>query len=248
MEMIKLSTEKAAELNTPVTICIKDRHDNLVLHARMENALLGSVALACQKARSSALFPVPSSVLGAFPGLQLSNGIISGLQGGLPLVTATGVQVGSIGVSGASTGDIDEEIAKVAADQIDPILRDPCSVWIATGEVPNKLAEVPPAPLELTYNKKNIMLNETVTTEEMLDRPQLKWDSHIGALYTIFLVDFGIERLQGQQYIHWLVTNVPNGAQVKSGDEVRKVCERTEKDIIFLSFRCKNIYHPSTLV
>ena len=109
---------------------------------------------------------------------------------------------------------------KVAADQIDPILRDLCSVWIATGEVPGKLAEVPPAPLELTYNKKNILLNETVTTEEMLDRPTLKWDTHIGALYTIILVDFGIERLQGQQYIHWLVTNVPNGAQVKSGDEV----------------------------
>merc|ERR1719154_449405 len=73
MEMIKLSTDKAAELNMPVTICIMDRHDNLVLHARMENAALGSVALACQKARSSALFPAPSSALGAFPGIQLSN-------------------------------------------------------------------------------------------------------------------------------------------------------------------------------
>jgi hypothetical protein len=57
----------------------------------------------------------------------------------------------------------------------------------------------------LTYNKKNILLNEIATTEEMLDRPTLKWDTHIGALYTIILVDFGIERLQGQQYIHWLV-------------------------------------------
>merc|ERR1719470_473410 len=55
LEMIRLSMEKASELKIPVTICIRDRHDNLVAHIRMKNAILGSVDLACQKARSSAL-------------------------------------------------------------------------------------------------------------------------------------------------------------------------------------------------
>merc|ERR1719483_1453518 len=123
MEMIRLVTEKATELKTPVVICIRDRHDNLVAHIRMKNALLGSIELACQKARSSALFPFPSVAFKQFPGIELSNGIISNLRGGLPLITASGPSAGSIGVSGASTGELDEKIAKVAADKIDSILK-----------------------------------------------------------------------------------------------------------------------------
>ena len=113
---------KAKELGIPVCICIRDRHDNLVAHIRMKNALLGSIELSCQKARSSALIPVPSGALSMAPGIELSNGIISPLKGGLPLLTSSGVSVGSIGVSGAPTGEVDEEIAKVAVDKIDFIL------------------------------------------------------------------------------------------------------------------------------
>ena len=76
MEMIRLVTEEARSRDIAVTICIRDRHDNLVAHIRMKGALLGSVDLACQKARSSALFPAPSSFLENFPALQFSNGII----------------------------------------------------------------------------------------------------------------------------------------------------------------------------
>ena len=145
--------EKATELKTPVTICIRDRHDNLVAHIRMKNAILGSVDLACQKARSSALFPAPSGDFAAFPGIELSNGIISNLQGGLPLITSDGVHVGSIGVSGAAAAEIDVEIAKVAADMIDSLLTESCYLekWTATGEVPTKLAMAPPAPLSSLY-------------------------------------------------------------------------------------------------
>merc|ERR1740128_1111739 len=143
MGMIKITMEKATELKIPVTICIRDRHDNLVAHIRMKNALLGSVELACQKARSSALFPFPSSAFAESSALQLSNGIISGVGGALPLISSDGVHVGSIGVSGAPTGEIDEEIAKAAADNIDNILKESCYLdkWTATGEVPTKLAE-----------------------------------------------------------------------------------------------------------
>ena len=115
-------SEKAKEIGISVCICIRDRHDNLVAHIRMKNALLGSIELSCQKARSSALFHMPSGDLSIAPGLELSNGIISPLKGGLPLMTSSGVSVGSIGVSGAPSGEVDDEIAKVAVDMIDYIL------------------------------------------------------------------------------------------------------------------------------
>lgn len=122
MEIIKLVMDTAARNMTAVTICVRDRHDNLVAHFKMKNAWLGTVDLACQKARSSALFPAPSNFGAAFPGIALSNGIVSIVQGGLPLITASGMWVGSVGVSGAMSGELDEEIAQVAVDNIDAIL------------------------------------------------------------------------------------------------------------------------------
>ena len=89
----------------------------------MKNALLGSVELSCQKARSSALFPFPSAALKMAPGIELSNGIISPIGGGVPLLTANNVSVGSIGVSGAPTGEQDVEIAMVAVDRLEFILK-----------------------------------------------------------------------------------------------------------------------------
>ena len=88
----------------------------------MKGAPLGSIDLACQKARSSALFPFPSEVLQMVPGLELSNGIISNLGGGLPLITSSGESAGSIGVSGDMTPQGDTEIAQVAVEKIDFIL------------------------------------------------------------------------------------------------------------------------------
>merc|ERR1719402_894928 len=56
MQMVAAVGEKAKGMGVPVTICIKDRHNILVAHVRMKNAILGSVELACQKATTSALF------------------------------------------------------------------------------------------------------------------------------------------------------------------------------------------------
>jgi len=220
--MIKAAMSRAEELSIPVTICIRDRHDNLVAHIRMRNAFLGSVDLACQKARTSALFPAPSSAIAENGALQLSNGIISGVQGALPLVTSQGAHLGSVGVSGAYSGEMDEEIAKVAADMLSEVLNEVCYLdkWTATGEVPNKLSATPPAVLDITFNNKTISTNDMVTTDDMLDKPTLNWKTESDALYTIFFIDFGIERLEGLQFVHWLVTNVKDGSRVEEGDEV----------------------------
>ena len=40
-------------------------------------------------------------------------------------------------------------------------------------------------------------------------RPTLSWPVDEGALYTVMILDEGIERLEGAQYIHWMVKNVP---------------------------------------
>ena len=122
MVMLSIITGQAKTSSTPVSICIRDKGDNMVGHLRMKDALLGSVELACQKARSSALFGAPSVLFKQFPGIELSNGIISPLQGALPLTTSAGVLVGSVGVSGAMTGAEDEALAKVAVDNLDYIL------------------------------------------------------------------------------------------------------------------------------
>merc|ERR1719435_715965 len=210
MWMVKAAMTKAKELSTPVTICIRDRHDNLVAHIRMKNAFLGSVDLACQKARTSALFPAPSSAIAEMSALQLSNGIISGVQGALPLVTSEGTHVGSVGISGASSGEVDEEIAKAAADMINEVFKESCysDKWTVTGEVPNKLDTTPSAPLDIFFNNKQVVPNQIVKTDDILEKPILRWAAEAGALYTIFFIDFGIERLEGLQWVHWLVANV----------------------------------------
>ena len=80
MEMIRLVIDEADTRGMALSICIRDRHDNLVAHIRMKNALLGSVDLSCMKARTSALFPFPSVAIAAFEPLQFTNGIISPIE------------------------------------------------------------------------------------------------------------------------------------------------------------------------
>merc|ERR1711915_16466 len=122
MRMVRKMFKVAEEQGLAISVCIRDRHDNLVAHIRGDNALLGSMSLSCEKARSTALFMAPSGMAASFPGLELSNGIISPIQGAWPIMTSTGTFLGSIGVSGAPTGEQDEEIARAGASVIDSAL------------------------------------------------------------------------------------------------------------------------------
>ena len=95
--------------------------------------------------------------------------------------------------------------------------------WTSTGEVPNKLAQAPPAPLFIRYNNKPVYPNDVVRNEDMNHRPKFMWESEPGALYTIMQLDFGIERLMGAQYFHWMVANIQDPTSINNGiaDEVR---------------------------
>ena len=92
--------------------------------------------------------------------------------------------------------------------------------WTAAGEVPTKIPEIPPTCLDVNYNGQAIMIKDTVSTAEMLEKPVLGWKTEEGALYTIFMLDYGIERLEGLQYYHWMMANVEDEFGFELGDEV----------------------------
>ena len=54
-------------------------------------------------------------------------------------------------------------------------------------------------------------------TGNMRDRPQVTWSSGDSGLFTIMILDEGISFLNGQQYAHWLVTNVPGSGNALEG-------------------------------
>ena len=116
----------------PLNIAIFDDGGNLKLFRRQEKAFLGSIQISQMKGHTSAMFPFPTRVMGnlAFgekdkpprvPGIAFIPGIAS-FPGGLPIKTAGGHQIGSIGVSGA-TGDQDEMCAQAGIEAIADMLK-----------------------------------------------------------------------------------------------------------------------------
>ena len=47
----------------------------------------------------------------------------------------------------------------------------------------------------------------------------MTWPSEPGALYTVMVIDAGIQRVLPKVYMHWMVTNIP-GNSVELGNEV----------------------------
>ncbi|MFZ3236512.1 MAG: heme-binding protein [Stellaceae bacterium] len=116
------AAEEQAKKITPIpyVIAIVDPGGHLIYFEREDNAQIGSVRVAIDKARSATLFRRPTKV---FADVLTSgrNAILAlhgavPLQGGLPLV-AGGKIVGAIGASGGS-GDQDEQVAKAGADTV----------------------------------------------------------------------------------------------------------------------------------
>ena len=104
-----------------LNIAIMDSGGNLVYFERMDNAFLKSIDIAMLKAETSAGFPFPTKVLEEIaktrvPGIAHVPGIAT-FEGGLPVMTADGVHIGSIGVSGARA-DEDGICAQAGIDAI----------------------------------------------------------------------------------------------------------------------------------
>ena len=119
--VIAAGEDEAARQGQPVNIAVVDVGGVLVAHIRQDQAWIGSVDVAINKAFSARAFDVSTEGLsenaqpgGQFYGIQDSNhGRVMIFAGGVPLMSGDAV-VGAVGVSGG-TGEQDQAVATAAA-------------------------------------------------------------------------------------------------------------------------------------
>jgi uncharacterized protein GlcG (DUF336 family) len=120
-QIITAAEKKAVEIGQPMNIAVVDEGGNLVAHARMDGAWIGSIDISIKKAFTSRAFDIATKDLAneaqpgkQFYGIQESNGgRIMIFAGGIPLKRG-GKVVGAIGVSGGS-GQQDQAVAEAGA-------------------------------------------------------------------------------------------------------------------------------------
>jgi uncharacterized protein GlcG (DUF336 family) len=119
--VIQAGIAKAKEVGSPSNIAVVDAGGELLAFARMEDAWLGSIDIAINKAFTSRAFNIATKQLAGFAqpgeqfyGIHVSNhGRVMIFAGGLPLKSGNKV-VGGVGVSGG-TGEQDQQIVEAAA-------------------------------------------------------------------------------------------------------------------------------------
>src|SRR5437870_1648802 len=119
--VIAAAEKQAEEIGQPMNIAVVDEGGNLVAHARMDGAWIGSIDISINKAFTSRAFDIATKDLaahsqsgGQFFGIHVSNhGRIMIFAGGIPL-KEQGKVVGAIGVSGGS-GEQDHSVAEAGA-------------------------------------------------------------------------------------------------------------------------------------
>ena len=120
-KIIAAAEQKAAEIKQPMNIAVVDEGGNLVSHARMDGAWIGSIDISINKAFTSRAFDISTKALaqysqagGQFFGIHVSNhGRVMIFAGGIPLKRG-GKVVGAVGVSGGS-GEQDQAVAEAGA-------------------------------------------------------------------------------------------------------------------------------------
>ncbi len=119
--VIAAAEKKATEIGQPMNIAIADAGGNLIAHARMDGAWIGSIDISINKAFTARAFDIATKDLadhaqpgGQFYGIHTSNkGRVMIFAGGVPL-KRNGKVEGAIGVSGGS-GEQDQAVAEAAA-------------------------------------------------------------------------------------------------------------------------------------
>ncbi len=111
---------KAKQEGWKMNIAIVDNGGNLKFFLREDDAFLKSIEIAQLKAGTSAGFPFSTKQIGEIatkiPGIAFVPGIVT-FEGGLPILTADGQQVGAIGVSGG-TAEQDGICAQASVDAV----------------------------------------------------------------------------------------------------------------------------------
>lgn len=120
--LIENALLRARELDANVCVAVVDDSAFLSAFARMDGSFKGAVDVAIGKARTSALFPMPTDQFGEavrsakLTGIELSSGGLMCFAGGLP-VFVDGQHLGAIGISGG-TSEQDADIAAFAVDAL----------------------------------------------------------------------------------------------------------------------------------
>ena len=116
--IIAAAEKKAQDIGQPMNIAVVDQGGNLVAHVRMDNAWIGSVDIAINKAWTARAFDISTKALAEnsqsgdqFFGIHVSNhGRVMIFAGGIPLKRGEQV-VGAVGVSGG-VGKQDQAVAE----------------------------------------------------------------------------------------------------------------------------------------
>ena len=117
-EIIRRVCIRADEIGIAACIAVVDAGAHLKAFRRMDGAFAGAVDVSQRKARTSALFPLPSGDFGKLiveqqlTGMELTNGGLAAFHGGLPIMEGETL-IGAIGVSGGSA-EQDLDVARYA--------------------------------------------------------------------------------------------------------------------------------------
>ncbi|RKY20358.1 MAG: heme-binding protein [Planctomycetota bacterium] len=119
-EALAAAVARSSELGLKMNVAVVDEGANLMAFARMEGAWLGSIDIACKKARTARYFDMPTGAIGELSqpggplfGIEHSNGGLISFPGGLTLCDGDRI-VGAIGVSGSSVEN-DHDVAQAGA-------------------------------------------------------------------------------------------------------------------------------------
>ena len=92
-KLLAAATKKSFEIGVKMNIAVVDAGANLKAFHRMDGAWLGSIDIACKKARTARQFDMATGEIGSLsqPGgalfnIEHSNGGLISFPGGLPLV------------------------------------------------------------------------------------------------------------------------------------------------------------------
>jgi uncharacterized protein GlcG (DUF336 family) len=126
--LIEAVEAKAKSIDCPVNTAVVDAGGNLVAHARMDNARIGAIDIAINKAWTARAFDMDTAKLGGlsqpgapFFGIHASNGgRVMLLAGGMPLRHAAQI-IGALGVSGGS-GEEDSACAQAGVEAFAQLL------------------------------------------------------------------------------------------------------------------------------
>ena len=119
-----------------------------------------------------------------------------------------------------TTSNVDPGL--VRSSQPAPVAINPAD-WVSL--VPSKLSSVPSQAASIRWPRVSPGVGDTIITGQMKDRPSITWSAQSSDLFTIMILDEGITALGGQQYAHWLVTNVPGDGNILKGTEMMRYVE-----------------------